>query len=239
MPRTNQKLDALEQMLERTGNDPKRLDVVRRAQRFKRSWVELAEALHGLRKTHAYQAWGYSDLQDYCQKELALRPATVDKLLLSFSTLERHAPDVLQRDGVARNIPSVEAIDYFTRALGDEDRPGPVRRLDAADDMIEQLRSAVFDEGQNVRELRERFNPVINPKPEHDQNAEVARKARAAAQRLHELVPEVPGLTEARVGRVLAILEALVSDLDAMLDKNAAKTAGKSSKRERAHAESD
>lgn len=239
MTRTNQKLDALEQMLERTGGDPRRLDVVRRAQRFKRSWVELAQALHELRKTHAYRAWGYSDLQDYCSKELALRPATVDKLLLSFSTLERHAPDVLERDGVARHIPSVEAIDYFTRALGDEERPGPARRLDAADDMIEQLRSAVFDEGQNVRELRERFNPVINPKPDHDQSTDAARKARAAAQRLHELVPGVPGLTEARVGRVLAILEALVSDLDAMLDKRAAKTTGKREKQQRASADAE
>ena len=41
---------------------------------------------------------------------------------------------------------------------------------------------------------------------------------------------------EARVGRVLAILEALVSDLDAMLDKQAAKTARRA-KREREEVE--
>jgi hypothetical protein len=239
MPRAHPKLDALEQMLARSGDDPRRLELVRRAQRFKRSWLELAEALHELRKSRAYEAWGYAGLEDYCHKELSIRPATVDKLLLSFSTVERHAPEVLERDGVARNIPSLEAIDYFTRALGDEQRPGPFRRLDAGDEMIEQLRSAVFDEGQNVRELRERFNPVLNPRSEHAEDSETARKARAAAQRLHEIVPSVPGLSEARVGRVLAVLEALLSDLDAMLDKQAAKTARKRDKRARAEQDAE
>src|SRR5687767_8775032 len=105
MPRSHPKLDALAQMLERTGDDPQRLELVHRAQRFKRSWLELAEALQALSRSRAYEAWGYADLREYCSKELLIRSATVDKLLLSFSTLERHAPEVLERDGVARNIP--------------------------------------------------------------------------------------------------------------------------------------
>lgn len=222
MTRTNKKLDALEEVLERTGEDPQRLELVRCAQRFKRSWVELAKALAALRQSRAYEMWGYSDLMDYCQKELAIRPQTADKLLLSLSTLERHAPEVLRRDGVARNIPSIEAVDFYNRALGNEERPGPLLRLDAPDELVEQLKAAVFDEGQSVRELRERFAPAMRPKSEADPEHDMARKARAAATRLHELVPEVPGLTEARVGRVLAILEALISDIDAMLDKPAA-----------------
>jgi hypothetical protein len=222
MPRSHQKLDALAQMLERTGNDPQRLELVRRAQRFKRSWLELAEALHELRRSRAYEAWGYSDLQDYCGKELSIRGATVDKLLLSFSTVERHAPEVFERDGVARPVPSLDAVDFFNRALGDEQRPGPLRRLDTPDDLEQQLRSAVFDEGQSVRELRDRFNPVLRPRPEAENDADVARKARAAAERLQQVVPQVPGLTEARVGRVLAVLEALMHDLDAIIDKPAA-----------------
>ena len=229
MSRANKKLDALEEVLARSGEDPGRLELVRCAQRFKRSWVELAEALAELRKTRAYERWGYSDLADYCNKELAIRPATADKLLLSLSTLERHAPEVLRRDGVARNIPSIEAVDFYNRALGDEERPGPFLRLDAPDELVEQLKSAVFDEGQSVRELRERFAPVMRPKTESDPEHDHAKKTRAAATRLHELVPEVPGLTEARLGRVLAMLEALISDIDAIMDKPAA--ARKSSKR--------
>jgi hypothetical protein len=234
-PRSNPKLDALAQMLERTGDDPQRLELVRRAQRFKRSWVELAEALQALRTSRAYETWGYADLQEYCTKELAIRSATVDKLLLSLSTLERHAPEVLERDGVARHIPSLDALDFFSRALGDEQRPGPLRRLDTPDQLEQQLRSAVFDEGQSVRELRDRFNPVLRPKPQDEQDNDVVRKTLVAAKRLHELVPEVPGLTEARVGRVLAILEALLADLGTLLEKPAAaRTAGKRAKDERA-----
>ena len=217
------RLDVLADKLEQSGDDPFRLTIVRCAQRFKRSWVELAEALSKLQKSRDFERWGYSDLADYCNKELAIRPATADKLLLSLSTLERHAPEVLRRDGVARNIPSIEAVDFYNRALGDEQKPGPFLRLDAPDELVEQLKAAVFDEGQSVRELRERFAPVMRPKGEEEPEHEHAKKTRAAATRLHELVPEVPGLTEARIGRVLAILEALISDIDAIMDKPAAK----------------
>jgi hypothetical protein len=228
VPRSHQKLDALAQMLERTSGDPLRLELVQRAQRFKRSWVELAEGLQQLRGSRAFEAWGFADLHEYCAKELSIRPATVDKLLLSLSTLTQHAPEVLQRDGVARNIPSIDAVDFYTRALGDEQRPGPLRRLDAPDTLLDQLRSAVFDEGQSVRELRDRFTPVMNPRSEGDERLEHARKTRSAAQRLRELVPEVRGLSEARVGRVLAALEALLTDLDGLIEKpSAARTARK------------
>lgn len=216
MPRSHKKLDALAEMLERTGDDPVRLGLVQRAQRFKRSWVDLGEALTRLRESRGYEAWGYADLHEYCAKELSIKGATVDKLVLSFATLERHAPEVLDRDGVARNIPSLEAVDYFNRALGTDQRPGPFRRLDARDDMVEQLRSAVFEEGQSVRELRERFNPVLHDKPEASEAHELLRKARALTDKLTQLLPELRGLTEARIGRVIAALEALTRDLDAL-----------------------
>jgi hypothetical protein len=226
MTRSHKKLDALAEMLERAGDDPVRLDLVQRAQRFKRSWVELAEALTRLRNTQQYAAWGYADLHEYCMKELSIKPATVDKLVLSFATVERHAPEVLGRDGVARNIPSIDAVDYFGRALGSEDKPGPFRRLDAPGDVVEQLRSAVFDEGQGVRELRERFNPVLWPKAEQSETLEQLHKIQALGNKLSQLLPQIEGLTEARVGRVLAALEALARDLDA-LEAVAAKKAQK------------
>jgi hypothetical protein len=237
MPRTNQKLDALAAMLERTGDDPLRLDLVQRAQRFKRSWVELGEALTRLRNTRGYAAWGYADLHEYCMKELAIKPVTVDKLVLSFATVQQHAPEVLAHDGVARNIPSIDAVDYFNRALGSDERPGPFRRLDAADDMVEQLRSAVFDQGQGVRELRERFNPVLRPKAEADgdDEDEAFKKVRALSTRLCSLMPEVEGLTEARVGRVTAALEALIRDLD-VLEAEASKRKSRRAARSRAEA---
>jgi hypothetical protein len=220
VPRANPKLDALQAMLERAGDDPERLGLVERAQRFKRSWIELAESLAALRKSRSYERWGYADLHEYCNRELAIKPATVDKLLLSFGTVTRYAPEVLERDGVAREVPSLDAVDYFSRALGDDERPGPFRRLDVKNDVVEQLRAAVFDEGQGVRELRERFNPVLKPKALPD-GSDLARRARDTAKRLLALLPELSALSEARIGRVTAALESLLRDLEAQLEGKA------------------
>ena len=217
VPRSGTKLDALEEMLARTGDDPERLTLVQRAQRFKRSWVELAQALATLHTTRSYERWGFSSLHEYCAAELAVKAATVDKLLLSLSTVQRHAPDVLERDGVARPIPSLEAVEYFGRALGTDERPGPARRLDASDDVIAELRNAVFDESQGVRELRQRFTPTLHPeRSPRDEEEELVRRAQQASERLRELVHDVPGLTEARIARVIAALEAFERDLGAL-----------------------
>lgn len=118
------------------------------------------------------------------------------------------------RATASREIPSLDAVDYFNRALGSEQKPGPFRRLDAPEHVLDQLRSAVFDEGQGVRELRERFNPVLKPKSDTPEPQDTVRKARTAAQKLSQLLGEIEGLTEARVARVQAAIEALLRDLE-------------------------
>jgi hypothetical protein len=219
---THERLEALADQLEQHGEDPARVEIVRRAQRFKRSWVELAEGLCMLRDSRAYEDWGFGDVHEYCQRELAIKPSTADKLMMSFGTVQRHAPEVLQRDGVSREIPSIDAVDYFTRALRDtgEGEAGEAsRRLDAPRDVIDQLRSAVFEEGSSVSELRQRFNPVLRPKPEGAEERELLRKTKSAAKRLSELVHQVPELSEARVARVDAVVEALLRDVDKLLEE--------------------
>ena len=229
VPRTGTRLDDLEEVLARAGDDPERLTLVQRAQRFKRSWVELAQSLAALRSSRSYERWGFADLHEYCAKELAVKPVTVDKLLLSLNTVQRHAPEVLERDGVARSIPSLEAVEYFGRALGTDDRPGPARRLDAPDNVIDELRSAVFDENQGVRELRQRFAPALHPeRAERDEEEELVRRAQQASERLRLMVQDVPGLTEARIARVTAALEAFERDLAAL---HPAKEAARSAKK--------
>ena len=221
MSKGHEVLEALADRIENTGGDPVRVDIVRRAQSFKRSWLELAEGLTRLRKSRQYEQWGYSDLYDYCQKELHIKAATLDKLMLSYGALREHAPEVLRRDGVSREIPSLEAIDYFSRAMGPangEDDPSP-RRLDAPRAVIDELRSAVFDEGRSVGELRKRFDPIFRPKDEQDEYADQLHKLKALAQRLSSSVQGVEGLTEKRVARVVAAVEALTRDVDELLEK--------------------
>jgi hypothetical protein len=225
MTKRHDALEALADRLERNGAEPARVDIVRRAERFKRSWVELAEGLWSLRKQRRYEAWGYAELHEYCQKELHIKPVTVDKLMLSYGTLRSHAPDVLKRDGVSREIPSLEAVDYFTRVLppsaadGDEPLAPGRRRLDAPSEVLDELRSAVFDQAQSVGELRKRFDPLLRPKSARDEEADSPRKAKALAERLAETVQATQGLSEKRVARVLAAVEALVRDLDELIEK--------------------
>lgn len=227
MAKGTKKIDDLAELLERTGGDAQRLEVVRRTQKFKRSWIELAEALIKVRAGRAYERWGYNDFYAYCTQELTLKKATVDKLTISYSTIERHAPEVLEWDGVAKTIPSVEAIDYFSRAIGDgpandgadDDAPAAKKRSPAPPpEVLGELRSAVFDEGQPVGELRKRFDPVLHPRPKGADRLELLNKASAAARKLAELLPDIDGLPDKRVRRLEEELGALRDDLEALAE---------------------
>lgn len=228
MSRGTKKIDDLAELLERTGGDAQRLEVVRRTQRFKRSWIELAEALIKVRAGRAYERWGYDDFHTYCAQELTLKKATVDKLTISYNTVQRHAPEVLEWDGVARTIPSVEAIDYFSRAIGDgpanevgDEEHAPSRRAPArahAPEVLTELKTAVFDEGQPVAELRKRFDPVLHPRPKGAEKLDLLNKASAAARKLAELLPDIDGLPEKRVRRLEEELGALRDDIEALAE---------------------
>lgn len=218
-----QRLEALIQTLERSGAEPRRLDALRCAQRFKRSWVELAETLVEIRRTRAFEAWEYEDFHKYCNDELHLRRATVDKLTASFSTLQRLAPQVLQWDGIAKEIPSYQAVDYFGKAVGvpDGDAANDTRRKNPAQpprEVIKELRQAVFDEGQSVAELRKRFDPILRPKPEGAEQLETIQKALGAARRLAEVLPEIDGLDERRLERVEKAIGGLRQDLETIAE---------------------
>lgn len=220
--KATEKIDALLARLEQTGADSQRLEALRRTQRFKRSWVDLAQALVEIRRSSSFQSWGYEDFYAYCTQELFLKRPTVDKLTISFSTLQRLAPSVLQWDGVEREIPSYQAVDYFGRAMGNAGAAAKADR--AANDpspappppreVIKELRHAVFDEGQSVAELRRRFDPILRPKPAGSEQLDTIHKAIAAARKLAELLPDVDGLTDKRVAVTEKALGGLRQDLE-------------------------
>ncbi len=229
------KIDALAELLERTGGDAERLEVVRRTQRFKRSWIELAETLQRIRSTRAFTRWGFDDFYTYCSEELTLKRPTVDKLVLSFNTIQSHAPEVLEWDGVARVIPSYEAVDYFSRAVGkampedddvdpgpppegEDEAPRPRRRRGEGEfpEVLQEVKQAVFDEGQPVTELRKRFDQVLFPRPKGAEKLDVIRKASAAARALAELLPDIEGADAKRIQRLEIELGGLREELDAL-----------------------
>lgn len=230
------KIDELAALLEKTGGDAQRLEVVRRTQKFKRSWIELAEALTKVRATKGYARWGFEDFYDYCSRELTLKRATVDKLTISYNTIQTHAPEVLEWDGVAKAIPSYDAVDYFSRAVGP-----PANELDELDadgeakkannkprgaprdpprdpELVREMKAAVFDEGQPIAELRKRFDPVLHPRPKGAERLELLTKASACARKLAELLPDIDGLPEKRVRKLEEELGALRENLEQLAE---------------------
>jgi hypothetical protein len=195
-----------------------RLELVRRARNFKRSWVEMAEALTKVRNAQVYLEWGYPDFETYCHSELMLTKSTVDKLTGSYAVVREHAPQVLDRDGLAQPIPNLDAVEYFAKALrgnepanDDDDDHGP------GDDVVRELRQAVFDDPKPVAVLRKTFDPLFFPKPAGSERVEAMEKTRAAVRRLEALLQELEGVDEGRVKQLLQLLVELRAELDAIL----------------------
>lgn len=235
MPKSSRKLDALAALLERTGGDPKRIEAVRRAQSFRRSWVDLAEILVQVRARNLHEKWGYPDFYAYAQDELTLKRGTVDKLTVSYNTLERHAPKVLENDGVATKIPSYDALDYYHRTVGEleavsdsteeaanDDPEVPRRRARVPQlpgpELRQEFEEAVFNEGQPLGELRKRFDPHFFPKPKGAEELERLKKANAIARKLAELLTEIDGLADTQVRKLEAELGKLRTRLDELAE---------------------
>ena len=228
MGKGTKRIDELADLLERTGGDAQRLDVVRRAQKFKRTWIELAEGLTKVRASKAFARWGFEDFYDYCSRELTLKRATVDKLTISYNTIQQHAPEVLEWDGVAKAIPSYDAVDYFSKAIGppantpiDDEPESPRARKPGAPrdpELVKEMKAAVFDEGQPVAELRKRFDPILHPRPKGADRLEVLNKASACARKLAELLPDIEGLPEKRIKRLEEELGALRENIELLAE---------------------
>jgi hypothetical protein len=222
MARTDS-LDRTAEELAEQGADGLRLELVRRARSFKRTWVDMAEALVRVRTQGAYKAWGYQDFHAYCAVELQLKQATVEKLTGSFSALERHAPNVLDRDGLAKQIPAMDCVDYFARALADPaSLPAKERSQRAATpppEVMDDLRKAVFEEQLPVSQLRKKFDPILKPKTEDDARLEHLHKTSASVRRLAQLLETADFVEDDRKKQLLADLEALSGELDAAAPK--------------------
>jgi hypothetical protein len=152
MPRTKTD-DALAHAEAAHANDPARADLIARARRFKASWFELAEALTDERRRERYRGWGYANFDDYCKRELHLRPGTVEKLTGSFGFLRTHAPEVLERDGRGAPIPTYQAVDFWRRA----------EEADAPEETVREIRRHVLDEGTTLPKLSRIYREVVFP----------------------------------------------------------------------------
>lgn len=196
MSKAIQKLTQLISHLER-GDDPLRLFAAKSAFHFKHSWIEMADALVQVRNSRAYVPWGYESLLAYCEGELGLKKALVDKLTVSYAAMEQYAPERLTGEADAP-IPGYQSLDYFARAMGaprfdgSDPRDAPPEPL--SPELSGQLRAAVFDECCTPKQLRDRFEPLIRPRSAAEEERDAVRRALTTTVRLRDQLEELGGI---------------------------------------------
>lgn len=187
--------------------DPERVDVLNKARHFKRSWLELAEALTSVYERESWVQWSYASFDDYCRKELHLKKGTVAKLLGSFRFLKSHAPRVLERSHAEpmASVPSLQAVDFVARAA---DR-GAVDQ-----ETMEEIERAAFEEGAEAPLLSRRFKEVAFPVDEGERMDKLRGQITTTARRLASLIAEPDAPIPHEVA--ISVEEALGRLLDAL-----------------------
>jgi len=199
---------ALEDRMLAFAGDGERVEVLARARAFKRSWIELAEALSHVVERGSWKRWGFESFEAYCKGELHVTPATAAKLLGSFRFLNTSAPRVIARarEEPAAPVPSLAAVDFVARATerGAADRGA-----------LSEIRRAAFDEGMDAPSLSRRFREVAFPVSEAESDERLRKQIAGCARRLAQLVAEagapvprrVAAAVEEAVGQLLEVLE--------------------------------
>lgn len=164
--------------------DPERADTLQKARAFKRTWLELAEALARVNEKRLWEKWGFSDFDAYCRKELHLRGSTVAKLLGSYRFLETSAPKVIERartDNYDLPIPSLATVDFVQKAT----------EKGAADpETLQTIHRVAFEEGAEAPVLKSKFGELAFPQTERERKDRLRAQIASAARRLSALIAE-------------------------------------------------
>jgi hypothetical protein len=198
---------AMEDRMLAVSDDPVRADTLAKARAFKRTWLELAEALTRVQSHEQWRGWGFDDFDSYCRKELHLRASTVAKLLGSYRFLETSAPKVIERSrkGELAPVPSLGAVEFVAKAT---------ERGAADQETLETIQRVAFEEGADAPLLSRRFKEVAFPESEDDRTDRSRSQIMAASRRLAALIAEegspVPKKLAIRVEETLGeLMEAL------------------------------
>jgi hypothetical protein len=199
---------ALEDRMLAFAGDRERVEILARARAFKRSWIELAEALAHVVERASWNRWGFESFDAYCRSELHVTPATASKLLGSFRFLSSSAPRVIARtrEEPAAPVPTLAAVDFVARAT---------ERGAADRGVLSEIRRAAFDEGVDAPSLSRRYREVAFPVSEAESGERLRKQIAACARRLAQLVAEagapvphrVAAAVEEAVGQLLEALD--------------------------------
>lgn len=184
--------------------DPERAETLQKARAFKRTWLELAQALSKIQAEKAWERWGFADFDSYCKKELHLRGSTVAKLLGSYRFLETSAPRIVERareDHYEAPIPSMAAVEYVKRAT---------EKGGADEETLQTMTRVAFEEGGEVATLKKEFGELVFPVTDAQKKEKSRGSIVSAARKLSALVAEA----DSPVPKKLAIrVEELVGEL--------------------------
>ncbi|MBC8067383.1 MAG: hypothetical protein IAG13_03540 [Deltaproteobacteria bacterium] len=199
----------MEDRMHAVSDDPERADTLLKARAFKRTWLELAEALSRANDKRLWEKWGFSDFDAYCRKELHLRGSTVAKLLGSYRFLETSAPKVIERartDHYDAPIPSLPTVEFVQRAT----------ETGAADaETLRSIHRSAFEEGAEAPLLTKQFGKLAFPQNDRDRRDKLRSSIAQAARRLSALIAEdgspvpkpIAVQLEASIGELLEAIE--------------------------------
>jgi hypothetical protein len=199
----------MEDRMHAVSDDPERAETLLKARAFKRTWLELAEALSRATEKRLWEKWGFSDFDAYCRKELHLRGSTVAKLLGSYRFLETSAPNVIERsraDHYDAPIPSLPAVEFVQRAT----------ETGAADaETLRSIHRSAFEEGIEAPLLTRQFGKLAFPQSDRERKDKLRGAIAQAARRLSALIAEdgapvpkqIAAQLEASIGELLEAIE--------------------------------
>ncbi len=165
-------------------NDPERADTLAKARAFKRTWLELAQALARCSDKRLWEKWGFSDFDAYCRKELHLRNSTVAKLLGSYRFLESSAPRVIERahkDNYESPIPSLATVEFVQKATD---------HGSADEETLQTIHRVAFEEGAEAPVLKSKFGELVFPQTDRERRDKIRAQIAGAARRLSALIAE-------------------------------------------------
>ena len=155
--------------------DQLREKVVETARRHKASWIELGQYLQTIQKNKIYKYWGYLEFENYCMKELGIKPLTALKMTRSYLYLEREEPKVIEshnsRDENPRTVPNYESVNILRLA-----RKNPLLKPND----VAALREHVFEEAREPKEVRAHVRRLLSDREVKD-SGEVRKSRRNAA----------------------------------------------------------
>lgn len=199
----------MEDRMHAVSDDPERAETLLKARAFKRTWLELAEALCRANEKRRWEKWGFSDFDAYCRKELHLRGSTVAKLLGSYRFLETTAPKVIERSRTDHDdapIPSMHAVEFVQRAT----------ETGAADaETLRSIQRSAFEEGVEAPLLTRQFGKLAFPQSDRERKDKLRGSIAQAARRLSALIAEdgapvpkpIASRLEEAIGELLGAIE--------------------------------